>query len=437
VKIRIIFIAFIIFFLTPLMNAYSDDNPIRWIRPIWTSANSVIAAAITSDNRYVAATSGAQLLFWDLSQVKIAKRFIGHAKRISQITLSADNKYAFSGDEAGVLKIWDVIAGKEIRTINAHDTPIFIINISADGRYVMTGSHDGIKKLWDFHTGKELQRVKGFKWNQPTLARLSADGKQIIGEDDNGFIVVWDALNGNIVKKIKMPDKEYTVSLISADGHYAVVERLKSTSFYPELWDIKEGKKIRIFNFKKYEKNYQSFISTLGGAFTSDNKKILSLYIDFRRYVLWDIDEDQPVIDFSDEFYEGGGSNMFSLNGKYIASGSAEDMARLWDAATGKEIVKIIGMKDGAWLIITPEGYYDASEKAVDAQMIVEYRTYLKCPLNNYRETFYHPDLVKVVLSGGSLKDYKKISEVPIPPICIEMKKREEEKKKSSCEQKN
>lgn len=413
-KINIVIITFLIFFLVPSMNVYSSDNEIHRISPIWTSRSHVRAVAITSDNRYVVTASGANLLFWDLSAIKIAKRFKGHVKDIYQITLSADNKYAFTGDEAGVLKIWDIIADTEIRSINAHATPIITINQSSDGRYIMTGSHDGIKKIWDFQTGKELQHFKGKEF---TLSALSADGKQVIGEDNVGYIVFWDATTGEVINRIKKPDKQYCISLFSPDNRYAIVERVKNTAFYPELWDLIECKKIRIFNFNKYNKNYQSFISPFGGAFSYDNKRVLSMFIDFTRFVLWNIYKDQPVLVFADELYEKIGPSVFSRDGKYIVSGCEDDMTRLWDAVTGKEIVSMVSLKDDEWLIVTPDGYYDASEKA-DVHMIVEDKNDNKCALSNYRETFYRPDLLKFVLSGGSLKEYKKISDVPIPEKC-------------------
>ena len=37
--------------------------------------------------------------------------------------------------------------------------------------------------------------------------------------------------------------------------------------------------------------------------------------------------------------------------------------------------------------------------------------------IENYREAFYRPDLVKLALSGGSLKDFKTLADVKQPPV--------------------
>lgn len=409
----------ILFVITTCLLLYSatihcNDNPeIKWIMPAVNTTDHVKTAQITNDNQYLLTGNGASLTFWDLRNINVAYQFKGHTKDITQLTISADNKYALSGDEAGELKIWDIISRKEIKTINAHDAPILTINLSCDGRYIMTGSHDGIKKLWDFRRGKELQQFKG---KGQTISTLSQDGKQVIGQDDEEHIIIWNALSGDIIKKIKMPDEKYRISLFSSDGRYAVIERFRDNLFYPELWDIEMGKKIRTFNIKGDDKNYISFM-TLWGAFSSDNKNILSTYFDGRRYVLWDIVVDQPVLIFSNELAERINSTFFSKDGKYVVTGCADNTIRLWNTSTGKELVRLISFKDGEWLIITPEGYYNASKKA-DEHMIVTYSDFSKCSLNNYRETFFRPDLVKDVLTGKSLKVYKKISDVPIPEKC-------------------
>ncbi len=403
-----------IYFLLYSATAYCNDNPtIQWIKPNpYVNIGHVITSTTTSDNRYLITGNGTSLTCWDLLNVKLAFQLKGHTKDIRRLIISADDKYALSGDEAGVLKIWDIINQKEIKTINAHDAPILTINLSYDGRYIMTGSYSGSKKLWDFRTGKELQQFNG---KEQTFSALSQDGKLVIGQDDKGHIIIWNALSGEIINKIKMPDEKYRITLFSSDGRYAIIER-EDSSFYPELWDIEIGKIIRTFNFKEYDENNVSFMM-LWGAFSFDNKKILSILIDGRRYVLWNTAVDQPILVFSNRLVDGVISTAFSKDSKYIVSGCGDNTARLWNTATGKELLRLINFKDGEWLIMTPEGYYNASKKA-DEQMIVTYTDFTKCSLNNYRKIFFRPDLVKDVLSGKSLNGYKKISGVPIPEKC-------------------
>ena len=74
-----------------------------------------------------------------------------------------------------------------------------------------------------------------------------------------------------------------------------------------------------------------------------------------------------------------------------------------------------VGFTDGEWVVMTPEGYYAASsggEKHINVR--IGNNVY---SIENYREAFYRPDLVKLALAGSSLKDYKTLADIKQPPI--------------------
>jgi hypothetical protein len=94
---------------------------------------------------------------------------------------------------------------------------------------------------------------------------------------------------------------------------------------------------------------------------------------------------------------------------------------RRWDIATGKEIIRFANFNDGEWITITPEGYYDASEHG-DKHINIRTGNNLHdvSGIDQYRESFYRPDLVKIALGGGSIKDFRNIASVkPAPQIQI------------------
>lgn len=81
----------------------------------------------------------------------------------------------------------------------------------------------------------------------------------------------------------------------------------------------------------------------------------------------------------------------------------------LFDKKTGKELAQFILFTDGEWIVITPEGYYNASpngEKHLNVR--IGNNVY---GIENYRGAFYRPDLVKLALSGESLEGYKTLSQ--------------------------
>jgi len=107
-------------------------------------------------------------------------------------------------------------------------------------------------------------------------------------------------------------------------------------------------------------------------------------------------------------------SVTFSLDGRYIASGSRDGTVKFWDVEKGLLIAEFVGFWDDEWVVITPEGYFNASsggEKNINVR--IGNNVY---GIENYREQFFRPDLVKLALQGQSLKDYKTLADVAQPP---------------------
>lgn len=103
----------------------------------------------------------------------------------------------------------------------------------------------------------------------------------------------------------------------------------------------------------------------------------------------------------------------FSPDHKFVIA-SAGSSLQLLDTSTGDVLATYIGFKDGEWLVTTPNGYYNASEKGDQyLKVTVGGRPYTVAQL---RESFFRPDLVKVALSGGSLKSFRRMADVKPPP---------------------
>ncbi|MBW2569658.1 MAG: caspase family protein, partial [Deltaproteobacteria bacterium] len=93
----------------------------------------------------------------------------------------------------------------------------------------------------------------------------------------------------------------------------------------------------------------------------------------------------------------------FMPDGKSVFSGGFDGTMRLWDINTGKEIAQFITFKDGEWIVITPEGYYNSSANG-DKHLNVSIgnRVY---GIDQYRTTFYKPRIVEAVLRGVDIED--------------------------------
>ncbi len=87
----------------------------------------------------------------------------------------------------------------------------------------------------------------------------------------------------------------------------------------------------------------------------------------------------------------------------------------LFNKKTGKEIAQFILFTDGEWIVITPEGYYNASPNG-DKYLNVRIGNNVY-GIENYREAFYRPDLVKLAFAGKSLEGYRTLADAGTPPM--------------------
>ncbi|HOK23785.1 MAG TPA: WD40 repeat domain-containing protein, partial [Candidatus Hydrothermia bacterium] len=179
------------------------------------------------------------------------------------------------------------------------------------------------------------------------------------------------------------PDGKYIAS--GSGDRYGVWVSGDSTI---KLWEVSTGKLVRTF---------EGHNTVLSVAFSPDGKYIASGSSD-KTIKLWEVSTGEHVRTF-DGHKSWVSSVCFSSDGKYIASGSGDGTIRLWYVKFGKEVAQFIFFSDGEWVVITSEGYYNASangEKYLNVRVGNEVYG-----VEKYRDMFYRPDLVKHALEGN------------------------------------
>jgi WD40 repeat protein/uncharacterized caspase-like protein len=89
----------------------------------------------------------------------------------------------------------------------------------------------------------------------------------------------------------------------------------------------------------------------------------------------------------------------FSPSGKYLLSGSSDNTAKLWNAQTGAELATLMAVDKEDWLVITPEGLFDASPGAMSKLYFVAGLEIIA--LEQLKERYYEPGLLAKVLGFG------------------------------------
>jgi len=85
----------------------------------------------------------------------------------------------------------------------------------------------------------------------------------------------------------------------------------------------------------------------------------------------------------------------------WLASGSSDGTVRLWDRTTGKEIAQFVGLYNGEWIVVTPEGYYNASSQGHELLGVRKGGSVFG--VDQFYDLFYRPDIVAAKLQGQDI----------------------------------
>jgi len=420
---------------TPQISLDSNDRKME----VKSEVSAVGVLDYSPDGKYL--VSGGlrpSLRVWDVANAKGARIIPFPVEYgVSDVAYSPDGKVLAASGRNNMLsgditKLWNAGTGQEIRTIGGDFG--LQLSFSPDGKLLSGTAQSGnifniiyTTKLADTQTGKVLRVFDGYD-----LGAISPDGRYIalvpsmFSSDNEGLRLldiktgreIWHKTDLRADAVVFPPNSKFILASRSEFkgilGNEAVISIVSL--------DIATGnqtKEIVRFTvpgtFLSHKKEYQK-INNL--TVSPDGALVLSGNM-FGEYKLWDIATGALIRQLKrpDEKIIMGMSPAhaaFSPNGKLVAIASAASL-RLFNVASGDEVAAMIAFDDGEWLVTTPSGYYNSSEKG-DEYLSVSVNGQ-PFSISQLRESFFRPDLVKVSLAGGSLKKLKKVADVKPPPV--------------------
>jgi WD40 repeat protein len=368
------------------------------IRRLSRDAEQVRSAAFSSTRHEIIA-SGIRLSHWDMNIGKRARATFlkdSSGKAVILDAVSPDAKYAieyYLDNDIRGIRLWDISTEKMVHQFPKGGTSVELVRFSHDGRYLLTGSWDGELAIWDLYNRRKVNTFLGKHRERVTSLAFSPDGKFAFSGSvsDDGTIKMWDVATGSEVKTFTEA-KAVTSLDVSPDGKYLLSGGYSGKEFPVILWNIDTGLKVKTF------KGHAYIVNTV--AFSHDGKYALSGDFD-HAIKLWDITAGKEVKTFNGHsgLIESVG---FSQDDKRLISVSRDGTTRLWDVSSGKELAQFVNFTDGEWIVITPEGYFNASSGgAKHLNVSVGNNVY---SIDNFYEKFFKPVYVASVLQGKKME---------------------------------
>jgi len=331
--------------------------------------------AISSED-YKKSSGTHRVDFWDMNNKKnlyqISNNFIfsPDSKYLAYYDVYKDNN---KRDKLKFLKISDAKTGRLIHTqeLNKNkDSVLFsaIFNFSPDSKQIAFTDDSDVIHIFDIENKNTILSLKGHL-NSIDSIIFSHDGNILASIENNQAIELWSVSDGKLINTINLREQEKTTKAIESSSIMEVL----SITFSPNnnvlignkgrkriyFWDVSTGS--LLYEIKDDDKQF------LSASFSPDSKIIA---------ITGDSDDKTAINLRNANSFEiigklsGHTDNVesinFSVDGKYLISGSADNTIKLWDYRNKTEIATLIGLEDNRYIITVPGNFYMANRKSIE-----------------------------------------------------------------------
>jgi WD40 repeat protein len=324
----------------------------------------------------------------------VAEAVTGHvfldldrAGTVTAASFSPDGMYiATANSYDRFTRVWKASSGMEMARSAGWTS---YISWGVLGKYVLSGVDNFSARVWESHTGKEIARI--VEDSMITSAAFSPDERTVVSATENGRIQIWKIPGEDLHPRLY---ESHGSIRFSQNGAAAAIERI---DIGIEVLDLESGSPLAYFANYQFlwgaplSPDQQSLlarrrwgsVSVLGiytnkeielensregpgvAVFSPDNKSVAGAGA--QQICTWDAETGRQVSCFALNGLVY--SVAYSPDGRYLATGGADGIARVVEASSGKEIVRYSENLPVSSVAFSPDGKYVISTAEIQGHI--------------------------------------------------------------------
>lgn len=334
-----------------------DEQAAALVRNTFSSAFCFVdGRVLTSDIN----PSTKSACLWCIENGAELQRFDGHREVVRTVAVGPDRTQVLTGggrvNDMGSestdnsVRLWEIGTGREIRRLVGHTSFVHTVQFNRDGHRILTAGRDSTTRIWDTASGRQLFVLTGTHSFSPSASFDSA-GQSVLALFGSGQrVIVWNAATGAERFRIEEPsDTLFTTAEFSPDDQLIVTASYDGTV---RTWDAHTGAPAQVFS------GHEAYVQR--AAFSVDGDRIVSASHD-GTVRLWEAKAAKEIKRFTnpgpvdDVLLNRSGTRILARwrlpTGVYDAPS-----ASLWDAESGREMVRLIDNNLQRLVGFTPDG---------------------------------------------------------------------------------
>jgi WD40 repeat protein len=320
-------------------------------------AGHAAAAAISSDGKQILGGLAADPLtpadptaenlpraaLWDAEKGTVIQTFARHKTDVTVTVFSSDARLVFTGDANGRGNLWDGKTGRHLAQLAWHTARISAAAFRSGDRRLLTASADGTVCPWDIADPARPHPLEsGVLKHGAAVTAMAAgdDGTSILTGCDDGVVRWWKLDQPDRPRIVPLPTRVRASSVaLAAGGRQAlVVDPERHIVWLAELARAAEAS----FEVHQFLDSAAQGAGAWSAEFSPDNQAIVTVGGDEAR--LWDL-QSREIMQFTP--HRSVAAANYSPDATRVVTAGWDNSARIWDARSGKTIIKLAGKLAG------------------------------------------------------------------------------------------